>query len=96
MTRVLDPLSAQLPTFDPLVPQADSASALRPMIMRGTSVPKAVSVPTAPEVTWDAELQLPVDRSTGHPTLGHTNGSTSTTTDRDSNGPDTDTDARDD
>jgi putative ATP-grasp target RiPP len=95
MTRLLDPLSAQLPTFDPLVPLVEAPSACRPLVMRAAPVAETIHVPTAPEVTWDAALQLPVDRSTGRPELGHTSGTTSTTTQNDSSGPDSDTDASD-
>jgi putative ATP-grasp target RiPP len=96
MTRVLDPLSAQLPMADPIEPTIEPASALRPLIMRAAPVPTAIDVPTADQVDWDAELQLAVDSSTRRPALGHTNGSTATTTARDSSSADTDTDARDD
>ena len=96
MTRVLDPMSAQLPTFDPLIPKTEAASAHRPLVMRGAPVAKTIHVSTSPQVEWDTALQLPVDRSTRLPELGHTNGTTSTTTQNDSSGPDSDTDAKDD
>jgi putative ATP-grasp target RiPP len=95
MTRVLDPLSAQLPTFDPLVPHVEAASACRPLIMREAPVVEPIHVFTAPQVAWDSDLQLPVDMSTGLPELGHTSGTTATTTQNDSSGPDSDTDASD-
>jgi putative ATP-grasp target RiPP len=96
MTRVLDPLSAQLPTADPIPVKTTPASAFRPLVMRGAPVAKTIHVPTAPQVAWDAALQLPVDALTGAPQLSRTNGTTSTTSQNDSSGPDTDTDASDD
>jgi putative ATP-grasp target RiPP len=96
MTRVLDPLSAQLPTFDPPHTNTAEPSRSRPLIMRGAPVANTIHVPTAPQVAWDAELQLPVDTMTGRPELSRTNGSTSTTSANDSSSPDSDTDASDD
>jgi putative ATP-grasp target RiPP len=96
MTRVLDPLSAQLPTADPIRTKTAPASAFRPLVMRGVPVAQTIHVPTAPQVMWDAAKQLPVDALTGAPQLSRTNGTTSTTSQNDSSGPDTDTDASDD
>ena len=96
MTRVLDPLSAQMPTADPTRTKTAPASAFRPLVMRGAPVAQTIHVPTAPQVAWDAAKQLPVDAFSGAPQLSRTNGTTSTTSQNDSSGPDTDTDASDD
>lgn len=95
MTRVLDPLSAQLPTADPITSTAAKPSAFRPLVMKAAPVAETIHVPTAPQVAWDSGLQLPVDQN-GRPQLSRTNGTTSTTSQNDSSGPDTDTDASDD
>lgn len=96
MTRVLDPLSAQLPAADPITATVATASPYRPLVMRGAPVAETIHVPTAPQVAWNATLQLPADQTTGQPQLSRTNGTTSTTSANDSSSPDTDTDASDD
>ena len=96
MTRVLDPLSAQLPTADPIRPKIAPASTSRPLIMRDAPVAETIKVQAAPQIIWDDALQLPVNPSTGTVELSRTNGTTATTSQNDSSGPDEDEDAQDD
>jgi putative ATP-grasp target RiPP len=94
MTRVLDPISSQLPAEQPTPVVAEPASLYRPLVMRLAAVPAQVATVDMAALAWDERTQMMVMSGTLSPAWKHTSTQTSTSTgEQDRKGADSDTDS---